>query len=116
MPGFIYHMSCPQCLRTSEIYPAFVNDQPWTGTLRLPTWSRHFGCYGELSLYLDKGHDTDWETLARELSTQHMTVGVPSIVSTQPLAVIVTPTPVCPHCGATADVRFGHLEEYQKDD
>ena len=118
MPGFVYHFACPSCGRRSDEYPAFVFPNLFICSMVLPAWSRELSFYGSVTCDLTaEDHDRLREdpaaqaALAARLTSAVMTVGVPALrveQDGQRVEVDVTPPPVCPGCGAAADVRFGY--------
>jgi hypothetical protein len=107
MPGWEFWIECTKCGLTSESYPLQVFSQTLQGHAMFPAWSAKHRCYGTVSLEMSyeqrKSIEADpngLQSLAAELSTPTLTVGVPHGLT----PVTVTPTPGCPQCGGAVSI------------
>src|SRR4051794_12343404 len=116
MPGFVYHLRCPECQKTSQDYPLYVFPNLFSAEIVLPAWSRHFRCFAEIRCCLmpeDRGTlEKNRGRLAEftsQLSSSGLTVGFPVwSVEADSICVRVEPPPVCPYCGSAAEARSGY--------
>jgi hypothetical protein len=115
MPGFVFHICCPECHRTSPDYPLWVFPDLFSADIVLPAWSRRFQCYCELRCCLgptDRGalekNPDRLREFAGQLSSAVVTVGVPLwSVEADGICVRVEPKPDCPFCGCSTEARSG---------
>lgn len=116
MPGFVFHIRCPECQKTSPDYPLYVFPNLFSADIVLPAWSRRFHCYCELRCCLSPADRGALEKdraclgeLAGQLSSEAITVGIPVwSVEAEAICVEVEPMPACPFCGCSAEVRSGY--------
>lgn len=111
MPGFVFHFRC-QCGAISNEYPAYPFPSTFEANLILPTWSTSHRFWGSINTVLtDEDRvelDGDFERLqefAASISSEHLTVGAPRLVSG---GVEVQPVPRCPQCGEVCEAIFGY--------
>lgn len=117
MPGFVFHFRCVACDAASQDYPIFPFSDIFRADILLPAWSREHRCWAAIHLTLNSDQRTELETdaermisFARSLSSPAFTVCVPSLRVShgECCEVLVTPEPICPHCGAMSQPIFGY--------
>ena len=113
--GFVFHILCPRCRRTSPDYPLYVFPDLFRPDLVLPAWSRQFRCYSELHCFLEPHDRAALEKdsgrlreFAEQWSSPVVTVGLPVwSIEASGIWVRVEPAPECPFCGCPTEARSG---------
>jgi hypothetical protein len=115
MPGFVFHIACPACHKTSPDYPLYVFPDLFGSDLLLPAWSSRFRCYVKMHFFLKpadraalRENRQRLSEFVAPLSSPALTVGFPVWAAmADGIRVTVEPAPVCPFCGRPAEARSG---------